>query len=261
MTTAPSLTELQSAFYARVMHGDEAILPWVVSHGLPATKRMQIYQHIVENTLSEALRTSYPAIVLLVGAAFFDQAADRYMRHNPPQVGNLQTYGAQFPMFLAQMKEAASLPYLADMARLEWARQQAYLAGDAQALGASEVAHQLQQFENKQVYLTLHPSVQCIHSSHRIVDIWHYCMNQDGETLQLEGDGQSVLLWRDGVQVAMQVIDAPAAGFLCKIREGMDMHHALQQETPDQVVVDLSALLPFLIANTMIVSIHTEATP
>jgi len=260
MSTAPSLVELQTAFYARVMHGDDTILPWVVNHGLAATQRMKIYQHIVENTLSEALHTSYPAIALLVGDVFFDQAADQYMRSYPPESGNLQTYGAQFPAFLAQMKEAASLPYLADVARLEWARQQTYLAADAHAMDASAFAQQLQAFENHGIQLKLHPAVQLVTSAHRIFDIWHYCMEHDSDPLDLEGGGQAVLLWRDGMRLAMQVIDSPTAGFLRDILHGVNTHDALsQQYTQGHLDFDLSALLLLLTVNKMIIDI-TETT-
>jgi len=256
MNSAPSLVDLQAAFYQRVLHDDPAILPWVVDGGIAANQRMQVYQHIVENTLFEALHTSYPVIALLVGDRFFHQTADQYMRKYPPQNGNLQAYGAHFSNFLMEMKTALSLPYLPDIARLEWARQQSYLAADGKALVASEVGARLQAVEDGAMHLILHPSVQLLVSDYRIFEIWHYCMEHDAAALDLAEGGQSMLLWRDGSQIVMQVIDAAAAVWIDHILQGMRMDEALAQQDTDGI--DLSALLPFLTANQMIISMETN---
>lgn len=282
MKQTPSLAELQERFFDSVMleddvheddshkndsHKNDSISGWVVDNGLPAMQRMQIYRHIIENILSEALETSYPAIHALVGADFFALAAGRYMRRYPPKTGNLQDYGAQFPVFLADMKEAETLPYLADVAGLEWARQQCYLAADVRSLAEFEVICQLQAVGDAPIRLTLHPSVQFVDSAHRIFDIWRYCMRSDSERsdsvrsdserLQLEGEGQPVCLWRDGTQVAMQVLDAPAGLFLQTIREGMDVQHALDRvhdEHGDYFKFD--DFFNFMVRNNMIVNVR-----
>ncbi len=257
MHTAPSLAELQNNFMANVLHGDSAIESHIETNGLPASQRMQIYQHIVENTLTEALQTSYPALRLLVGDDFFDVAADRYMRQYPPISGNLQDYGVQFSELLANMEEAASLAYLPDTARLEWARQLSFLAADAEALEASETVFRLQYLGNSPMQMMLHPSVQLVRSSHPIFDIWHYCMQPSEQPLQLDAAGQSVLLWRDGVQIAMQTMDAPATAFLHAVLDGMEMHHAFGAvQAQGHADFDLSELLPFLVANQLVIDIH-----
>jgi len=256
MQTAPSLAELQSFFMSNVLRGNTGIEPWIVANGLPSTQRMKIYRHIVENTLAEALQTSYPALLLLAGKRFFEMAADRYMRRYPPLTGNLQDYGAQFSTLLDEMKEAASVPYLPDVARLEWARQQSFLAADAEALEASEIAYRLQYLGNSPIRMTLHPGVQLVCSEHPVFDIWRYCMEASSEHLHLDGDGQSVLLWRDGAQVAMQVMGNPASVFVGAILNGMEMHQAFSQvRTGGHAGFDLSDLLPFLVANRLIIDI------
>ncbi|MDQ6995968.1 MAG: DNA-binding domain-containing protein [Mariprofundus sp.] len=257
MKPMPSLAELQDQFFNSVMHDDDAVSAWVVDHGLPATQRMQIYKHMVENTLSEALATSYPAILALVGVDFFALAVDRYMRRYPPESGNLQDYGAHFPTFLSDMQEAASLPYLSDVARLEWARQLCYLAADTPCLNQTEAACRIQALGDNLMHLCLHPSVGLIDSEHRIFDIWQYCTEPNSEHLQLTGDGQSLVLWRDGAQVAMQIMDSAAITFLQCIEQGMDIYRALNQlhrhGYPD---FDVSVLFSFLVANHLITDIQ-----
>ncbi len=262
MRTAPSLAELQHEFAANVLHGGHAIETYVQGNGLSAAQRMQIYQHIIENTLAEALQTAYPAVRLLVGDDFFELAADRYMRACPPASGNLQDYGGQFSVFLQTMEEAASLAYLPDIARLEWARQQSLLAADADALEAQETAFRLQYLGNHPMQMSLHPSVQLVRSSHPIFDIWHFCMHPGDQQLQLDAAGQSVLLWRDGEQIAMQLMDAPAAAFLEAVSAGMEMHRAFADvRAQGHADFDLSELLPLLTANRLIIDIHATGEP
>lgn len=257
MHTAPSLAELQNDFMHHVLNGDRAIETCVKSNGLPAIQRMQIYRHIVENTLAEALQTSYPAILLLVGETFFAIAADRYMRRYPSKTGNLQDYGGQFSALLSEMQEADSIAYLPDIARLEWARQLSFLAADAHPMAASKIACRLQDPGDHPMQISLHPSVQLVTSAHPVFDIWHYCMQASGEPLHLGEHGQSILLWRDHAQIAMQVMDAPATAFLGAVLGGMEMHHAFAEvRAQGYVDFDLSELLPFLVANQLIIHIY-----
>jgi len=262
MQIMPSLAELQGLFMSNVLQVDTSIEPLIAANGLSSAKRLQVYRHIVENTLAEALQTSYPAVLLLVGEPFFEMAADRYMRRHPPQTGNLQDYGEQFPALLAAMAEAASVPYLSGVAELEWARQQTLLAASALALEASEIAYRLQYLGNNPIRMVLHPGAQVVCSEYPVFDIWHYCMDAPSEPLHLDGDGQSILLWRQGAQVSMQVIDRPAAVFLAAALDGMEMHQAFARvATEGYSDFDLSNLLPFLVANRLIIDIHPmEAT-
>jgi len=269
MQNAPSLAELQNNFVNHVLHRDRAIEACVKSNGLPATQRMQIYRHIVENILLEALQTSYPVVLLLVDEAFFAIAAERYLQCYPPQTGNLQDYGAQFPDLLSEMQEADSIAYLPDVARLEWARQLSFLAADAQPLAPLEIASRLQDVGNQPMQMILHPSVQLLISPHSVFDVWHYCMQASEESLHLDEHGQSVLLWRDDAhnhvqqgQIAMQRMDAPASVFLAAVLGGMDMQHAFTEvRTQGHADFDLSELLPFLVANQLITHIYnTEIT-
>jgi len=257
MCPAPSLAELQHDFVQHVLHDDAAIEACIEGNGLTAAKRMQIYRHIVENTLLEALQTSYPAVALLVGEDFFTIAADRYMRSYPSRSGNLQDYGAHFSALLQAMEEAANIAYLPDIARLEWARQMCMLAANVHVPKASDIAYRLQYLGDHPMRMILHPTVQLVVSSHPISDIWHYCMHPANASLQLDGDGQAVLLWRDSAQVAMQVMDAAATVFLSAVLAGREMHHAFADvQTEGFNDFDLSELLPFLVANKLVIDIQ-----
>jgi hypothetical protein len=131
----PALLELQRAFAASILHEeDDAVCGAVVDDGFVAAERLRIYRNTCRSTLIEALRMTYPAVERLVGRDFFDMTAARYAGTHPPQSGYLNEYGGEFPECLAAFGPASQLPYLAGVARFEWALGVAANAADAPIL-------------------------------------------------------------------------------------------------------------------------------
>src|SRR6266852_5090780 len=100
-TAAPSLLELQLAMRASlVLHDDRGISPHVVAGTFSPAERLTVYRNTFGSALTTALRLSYPAVHLLVGAEFFDGAARIFMEAHPPTSACLDDYGEEFPGFL-----------------------------------------------------------------------------------------------------------------------------------------------------------------
>src|SRR5947208_1451168 len=130
-----SLRELQAGFRAALLADDErGVAPDVVDDGLSASARLAVYRHHVFTTLTAALEATYPVVCRLVDRRFFGWVADQYVRVRPPAGPCLFEYGADFPEFVAAFPACAHLPWLADVARLEWAMNAALPAPDAPAL-------------------------------------------------------------------------------------------------------------------------------
>src|SRR2546428_2542491 len=137
----PALLDLQRWFAASMLHEEsDAVCDAVADDGFAAAGRLRIYRNTCRSTLIEALRMTYPAVERLVGRDFFDMAAARYAGTHPPQSGYLNEYGGEFADFLAAFGPAGELPYLADVARFEWALRVAANAPDAPGLDPLPVA-------------------------------------------------------------------------------------------------------------------------
>ena len=244
MHNTPSLPELQRQF-AAAMLGDESapLSEWVLGKGLAPEARLQIYRNIVFNNHSAALGTAYPAVQTLVGEEFFEGAAARYLRDCPTRSGNLQDYGATFPEFLAQLPEAAGLDYLPDVARLEWARQESYLAADAPVLSQAALSALLRQPETSALSCRLHPSLRLINSLHPIWDIWMFCQETAPEHLDLSSGEQTVLVWRDANQLAMQPLVAGRCQFITALLTPAPLATAYEQAMAAEANFDLTACL------------------
>ena len=136
----PQLHEIQRAFKAAMFDEDAAVAQHIISDGIAATERLRIYRNTAVSVLTDALRLTFPAVDRLVGAEFFDAAAAAYIRQEPPGSAYLTRYGADFPGFLATFPPAATLRYLPDVARFEWALNVAASAPDAAPLSAAVLA-------------------------------------------------------------------------------------------------------------------------
>lgn len=256
MTTAPSLLEVQRAFSRSVFANDTAALEsWVEPHGLTAGERLQIYRNMVFNTLSGALKTSYPSVLRLVGTDCFDGAAARYIANVPSPSGNLQDFGQAFPDFLATMPETVELPYLADIAQLEWARQASYLAAEARPI-ALECLTSLEEEELAAAVFTLHPSAHLIDSQYPILDIWHFCQKENQECLQLGEQGQAVLVWRKGTRIEMQAVSSCSGQFITGLLAKRPLGTVVGSAGARDPRFDLSENLSLLLQNNLLVGIH-----
>lgn len=89
-----------------------------------------VYRNTSARGAVEALRATYPTVEMLVGNEMFTQVALDYRIENPPAVPVLSDYGSGFGNFLARQPWTCELPYLADVAKLDWLWLSAFLAQD-----------------------------------------------------------------------------------------------------------------------------------
>ena len=116
-----SLAEVQSAFGRAVLGGDfSALTPYVRTDGISAAGRIGVYRNNVVTSLTALLADRFPVVERLVGDGYFSFAAESFIRAAPPGQACLDGYGSEFPSFLAAFPSCAALPYLPDVARLEW---------------------------------------------------------------------------------------------------------------------------------------------
>ena len=90
--------------------------------------RFAIYRNNVAVGLRDSLAATYPVVASLVGEAFFAEMARAFVAAEPPMSPILIEYGGGFADFIDRFRPADDLPYLSDVARLEWAWQESYHA-------------------------------------------------------------------------------------------------------------------------------------
>lgn len=189
---------------------------------------LAIHRNTASATLTAALALNFPAVRAIVGADFFEAAAGEFLRTRAPASACLNDYGDEFPPFLAQFAPAASLNYLADVARLEWAVSRALHAADEPALELGSLAA-LAPERMPFVSFEVHPAMSVLHLESPADAIWRAVLSADDAAMAaLETTAEVWLLVAraaDGVQV--QRLDASLGAFAQRLCAGDCLQAAL----------------------------------
>lgn len=105
-----------------------------------AERRFGIYRNNVTVSLIGALAAIFPTTLRITGPEFFRAMARFHIRATPPTSPLLFEYGHDFAAFIAQYQHARSMPWLADVARIERAWLDAYHAADEAVLAMEPLA-------------------------------------------------------------------------------------------------------------------------
>lgn len=148
----------------------DGLIAW--NHSDPA-RRFAVYRNNVIVSLIDALADAFPVAQQLVGEEFFRAMTGVFVRQAPPQSARLVEYGDGLPAFIAQFEPASTVPYLADVARLERLRVRAFHAADADPLTPKQIAQALADPERlPTLQVTCHPSLGVLSSRYAIVALW-----------------------------------------------------------------------------------------
>lgn len=133
--------------------------------------RLQVYAGGYPARVHEALGETYPALAHVLGAAPFDRLVHRYADAVPLRSYNLNDAGAQLPEFLRRDPLSDSLPFLPDLAALEWQVTRAFHAYEEPPLDPAPLAAwSLDDWAG--AVLRLQPSVALVRSDWPIREIW-----------------------------------------------------------------------------------------
>jgi hypothetical protein len=135
------LRDLQAAFADHLAGRDRDDLAAVVRNDrIPSAARLAVYRHHLRHSLVNALAATFPTIQALVGAGFFARLAGDFVAVSLPAQPVLAEYGADLPAFISGYAPASGLPYLADVARLDWALNGAFHAGPPRRLTVADLS-------------------------------------------------------------------------------------------------------------------------
>lgn len=166
------LADMQSAFRRAVLQGEDAeALASIQPRGIAAAQRLAVYRNNTFGSLIGVLAAAYPALQRLLSADNFRILARAYVAAHPPQRPQLLSYGGGMADFLGNFKHTQDDVFFADLARLEWARNEALFAADAPILTAQSL-QDLPADNLGALKLPLHPATRLIESDYAIFRLW-----------------------------------------------------------------------------------------
>jgi hypothetical protein len=243
-----SLRDVQRAFRAALLdQDDDRIAADVLPDGLSPSARVAVYRHHVRTTLTEALISTFPVVCRLVDRRFFGWLADCYVRKHPPMGPCLFEYGGDFPFFIDRFPACAALPWLADVARLEWSMNVAFHAPDVVTIGSDRLGATPQE-ELGALSVEFEPSVTYIESRWPVDAIWR--ANQPGDertVVDLDAGPARLEIRRVDDEVVFRALPAGSFAFRRALANREPLERAVDAGLSADASLDLTSEIRALI--------------
>jgi len=221
----PPLRDIQDAFHAAIFQNDKRLCSQITErNGLAGDARINIYRSSVLGIQTDALAAVYPVIQRLIGEPFFRTMGRDYLQEHPSPSGDLHELGAQMAEFLTKLTTVSELPYLADVARLEWAWHRVFHAAndsdmDLQALASIPAEDQAA------IIFSLRKGAHLLESNYPVHRIWE--VNQEeytgDEAVSLAEGGISLIIWRNGFELRIDPLTKEESQFLHAIDKALPL--------------------------------------
>jgi hypothetical protein len=226
------------------------------SANLEAMERFAIYRNNVILSLITAMAETYPVVKRLLGDEFFNAMAKEFVRKSPPQKPSLLFYGEDFIDFIQHFPACGEMPYLADLAKLEWSNVRAFHAADEELLD-NNILGTVAPESLAEVSFTMQPSVRLMSSDWPVDTIWEENLKDEVATLNLDDFAvNKLLIYRHQFQVKVVNLQIDCYHFLYAFTEGKDISNAwdyavTQQQLEGRETLnenELSAMLGYLLS-------------
>jgi hypothetical protein len=258
----PSLSELQRGFAAAILLDDRAAAARLGIAGgrLDAASRIAIYRNNVLGNYRKALGATFPVVRALVGPPRFGAMVAAFVRAHPCTRGDVNRYGGELPRFLETHAPLRALPWLPDVARLEWAIDQAAIARDAEALDLAALAA-VPPSELGRLRLRLHPSARLLRSAYPVLGLWQaHQRGEAHERVDVGEGGEALLAVRGAGGVTVHRLAAGVHAFLSELGDDRDLDDAVERALVADPTFDLGEALRAYVGLGTIVGFRTPAS-
>ncbi len=205
-----------------------------------AVRRYNVYRNNVTVSLIDALAAIFPATQRITGVEFFRAMARFHVRATPPTSPLLFEYGRDFPGFIERYEYAQSVPWLADVARIERAWLDAYHAADMETLEPRALASTPPE-RLSDVRFVPHPAVRIVCSEFPAVSIFA-ANRSEGPMDPIEAvAAEDALITRPGLEVVIRHLPPAGAIFLARLVSGETLGQAAAAAFEASTSFDLPA--------------------
>lgn len=235
MSAAALQTEtLRQQMLLRALWGDArpgVVSGWLRDTAPRATRGLQAYRANAGALAERALTAAFPTVQQLVGEAAFGALARAFWHVDAPLRGDMAQWGAGLPAFIGAAASLASEPYLADVARLDWAVHCADHAADFP--GPVSGLERLADADPAQLRLQLVPGTALVSSAHPVATIWQAHRSDAGDRFDAvraafaRGAGEHALVCRAGYKAAVTALPGAQSIFVRVLLDGRSLAHAL----------------------------------
>jgi hypothetical protein len=203
--------------------------------GDPGEERLGVYAGGYAARLTESMKEVYEAVAHVLGESMFAHVAEAYAATRPSTHFDLGLCGRGFSDFLKTARVTEKLPFLPELALLEWRVAEAFHAFDRAALDPAALAGFAPEDWERLVF-KFQPSAALMKAAWPVTDIWR-ARNTPIEEFDLEiaNRPQNVLIYRSGFKVGCVALEPEEFRVLEGLKAG---------RTLGSVCEELAATLP-----------------
>lgn len=198
-------------------------------------ERMNVYADGYKTRIMEGLGDVYDAVRHLTGERLFFELSREYIKAFPSQEYNLSRIGSRFREFLSEAAAARDLLFLADLARLEWQVSLAFHALQAESVKPQTFAG-IAPEKWGQLRFVFQQGFSVVISAYPVLELWRARKIPVSEiSIRVEESPQSVMVYRQGLDVQCLEVDLRQARLLKELLRGTCLEEALEvfSEEPD----------------------------
>ncbi len=214
---------------------------------------LKAYQNHGHMLAGRTLHSAYPVLAQLLGEDSFAALSRAFWHAHPPTGGDLAQWGGDLAGFVGASEQLAEEPYLADVARVEWALHLS--AGCADRAPEPATFQRLMAHDPATLRLVLAPGCAVLHSAWPVASIVtaHLQSQPDfdelGEMLRA-GVAETAVVWRAGYQPQVRQALPGEADLLAALLDNCSLGDAVQRADS----LDFNAWLPMAVQTGLLLA-------
>lgn len=233
LKTSNRLARLQLKIAAAMRNQDdlnEASNLFESKEPLSNIERLSIYRDNINAGFINTLKTTYPVCNKLVGDEFFSAMCYRYLKSASSTSPDLNNYGEDFPDFIATFPHAQQLPYLSDVAKLEWYWHRCNFFKKNRVIAIEKLSGLTEQ-ELRHCEFKLADDAILFTSDYPIFEIWATNTSTDAEEkiIELDDNKSQLIIFRDQDERRIDILNDEQYFLLATIKQQLSFGELCEQ--------------------------------
>lgn len=145
--------------------------------------------------LFDNLQGKFPICEMILGKAFFENAAQKYIAQNPQKFGENNSFGDEFPQFIGEIGNEFDIQYIGEITQIEWQRFNAEIAPFEKTIDFEIIANSFASGEHSKI--KLRDCVSILGTKYNAFDIYVAHLNDEVDECTIIETPQNIMIWVD----------------------------------------------------------------
>lgn len=228
---SPSLVELQLAMTSQIL-GDDSPFPfdeWIrVPDGADPRTRIAVHRDGYPARIASSLAEAFPAVANILGDGSLAKLTNRFIRDDGCSEWNLNRIGRSLPEFLESDPLTHELPFLPDLAALEWAVFECFHSAPGHEFDPSTIGA-LSSDDWTHARIVFRPGTAVVGSEWPIHELWNTRdLDRSEIDVDLSGRPERVLVYQVDFAIETHTVDPIEAHALESLLAGARLGEVME---------------------------------